>query len=70
MGMDDVARYRQHAANCLNVAQNTADPAAKLALLDMAQVWIMLAEEAERNGRLGDPAVQKTSTGPNDSASL
>ncbi len=29
-----------------------ADPNAKLALLDMVQIWIMLAEEAERNGGL------------------
>jgi hypothetical protein len=69
--MDNVARYRQHAANCLNIAQNSVDLAAKLALLDMAQVWFMLAEEAERNGgRLADPGVQEVSARPNDPARL
>jgi hypothetical protein len=60
MGMDDVGRYRKHAANCLSIAQHTADPKAKLALIDMAQIWVALAEEAERNGGLVlDPLTQK-----------
>jgi hypothetical protein len=50
--MNDMGRYRKYAASCLKFAQSTADPNAKLALLDMAQIWIMLAEEAERNGGL------------------
>ncbi len=38
-----------------------ADPNAKLALLDMVQVWIMLVEEAERNGGLVvDPITAET----------
>ncbi len=57
--MKDVGRYRQYAANCLKVAQSMADPNAKLALLDMVQVWIMLADEAERNGGLiVDPSAE------------
>jgi hypothetical protein len=47
---DGIARYRRHAANCLSGAQSAADPRIKLALIDMAHVWVMLAEEAERNG--------------------
>ncbi len=43
-------RYRQHAANCLSGAQTAANASTKLALIDMAHVWVMLAEEAERNG--------------------
>ncbi len=46
-GMD---RYRQHAANCLNSARTAASANTRLALIDMARVWVMLAEEAERNG--------------------
>jgi hypothetical protein len=62
MGMNEVGRYREYAANCLNIAQNTADPNAKLTLLDMAQVWIVLAQEAERNGELRpDPVTRKSS---------
>lgn len=63
-----MGRHRKYAANCLKFAQGTADPNAKLALLDMAQVWIMLAEEAERNGRLLlDPVTQKASARPSHS---
>jgi hypothetical protein len=66
--MDDVGRYRRHAANCLGIAQSTADPKAKLALIDMAQIWIMLAEEAERNGGLVlDPLTPKTAATSNPS---
>jgi hypothetical protein len=65
MGMHDVTRtvgrYRKQAADCLTMAQTTVDPNSKLALVDMAQVWIMLAEEAEENGGLRlDPLSQKT----------
>ncbi len=45
-----MGRYRQHAANCLRTAQTAASASTKLALIDMAHVWVMLAEEAERNG--------------------
>lgn len=67
IGPNGVGRYRKYAANCLAFAQNTADPSAKLALLDMAQVWIVLAEEAERNGGpLIDPATRKISARPSN----
>jgi hypothetical protein len=56
----NVGRYRKQAANCLKTAQTTADPNARLALIDMAQVWIMLAEEAERNGGLGRDSLRRT----------
>jgi hypothetical protein len=66
--MNDMGRYRKYAANCLKFAQSTADPNAKLALVDMAQIWIMLAEEAERNGGLLlDPVTRKASARPSDS---
>jgi hypothetical protein len=52
MGINDVLRYREYATNCVQIAQNVADPAAKLALLDMAQVWMMLAERTDRDGGL------------------
>lgn len=41
--------YRRNAANCLRVAERTADVAARATLLDMAQSWRFLAEQAERN---------------------
>jgi hypothetical protein len=65
----NVVRYRKQAANCVKTAQNTADPNAKLALIDMAQVWIMLADEAEQNGGLLlDRAARKNSTRPGHSS--
>jgi len=45
--MNLVARYRQYAANCLNVAKQVADPTIRASLVDMAQVWMTLAEQTE-----------------------
>jgi hypothetical protein len=63
-----VARYRKQAANCIRTAATTADPNAKLALIDMAQVWIMLADEAEQNGGLVLDRAGKNSTRPGHSS--
>lgn len=41
--------YRRNAADCLRMAERTADLAARASLLDMAQSWRVLAEQAERN---------------------
>ena len=41
--------YRRNAADCLRMAERTADLAARATLLDMAQSWRVLAEQAERN---------------------
>jgi hypothetical protein len=41
--------YRRNAADCLRMAERTADPTARAALLDMAQSWRVLAEQADRN---------------------
>ena len=43
------ARYREHAAKCVTMAQRFADAAEKLELLDMAQAWLALAEQAAKN---------------------
>jgi hypothetical protein len=43
------ARYREHAAKCFMLAQRFGDTAEKLELLDMAQAWLALAEQAEKN---------------------
>jgi len=42
-------QYRLFAAHCIGIAQETAEADRKLALLDMAQAWIALAEQAEKN---------------------
>jgi hypothetical protein len=56
-----VGRYRKQAADCLTMARAALDPNTKLALVDMAQVWVMLAEESEQNGGLrADSLPRKT----------
>lgn len=43
------ARYREYAAKCLIVAKKQENAGEKLALIDMAQAWVSLADQAERN---------------------
>jgi hypothetical protein len=45
-----VTRYRDYAANCVKIAQEISDAVGKLSLLNMAQAWIALADQAEKNG--------------------
>jgi hypothetical protein len=42
--------YRRHAAECLTIADDTAtNPENKMLLIAMAQAWLRLAQQAERN---------------------
>jgi hypothetical protein len=41
-----VERYRSYAARCVRISRNVSDSAAKLVLLEMAQSWLKLAEQA------------------------
>jgi len=41
-----VERYRSYAARCIAISRNVSDPAGKLVLLEMAQSWLKLAEQA------------------------
>jgi hypothetical protein len=43
------ARYRECAAKCFMIARTFDDVPEKLSLLDMAQAWMALAEQAEKN---------------------
>jgi hypothetical protein len=45
-----IAGYRLNAANCVDLAQEFADPERKLAMLDMAAAWLKLAEISEQFG--------------------
>jgi hypothetical protein len=45
-----VAAYRLHAAKCIEIAHRSSDLESKLVLLDMAQSWLALAEQAIKNG--------------------
>jgi hypothetical protein len=41
--------YRLYASHCVEIAQETANPDRKAALLVMAQAWLVLADQAEKN---------------------
>ena len=46
LGVEVVERYRSYAARCLAISRNVSDPTGKLLLLEMAQSWLKLAEQA------------------------
>jgi hypothetical protein len=41
-------QYRQYAADCVRVAQQVNDPADKATLLQMAKMWLGLADLVEK----------------------
>jgi hypothetical protein len=47
--MSRSAEYRRKAAACLLLAEQTSDEEAKLRMLDTAQSWRFLANQADRN---------------------
>jgi hypothetical protein len=52
------AEYRQSAAECLRLAQQTDDSGSKALYFQMAQAWIKLADDIET--RPADDAVSTT----------
>ena len=46
--MAHTGEYRAHAATCVQLAQHTADPQSKIALLDMARAWLALLQQGEK----------------------
>jgi hypothetical protein len=46
---DLVERYRSYAAECVRLAQDVSVLKQKLTLLDMAQSWLALADQALKN---------------------
>ena len=50
-GREAARQYRLRARHCLEIAGDLSDPKEKLAMLDMAQAWSKLAEQAKKNGR-------------------
>jgi hypothetical protein len=45
--------YRQRAAECLRLANESGNPVHRASLLEMAQAWLLLYDQAEKN-RLTD----------------
>ena len=52
--MSNHQAYRNNAAKCLDMADKTVDVPIRLGLIDMAHVWLRLAEQAEKNDHI-DP---------------
>jgi hypothetical protein len=50
--MNESAKYRQTASKCYEAAKISSDPREKAKLLAMAQSWILLAVQADRNSHL------------------
>jgi hypothetical protein len=48
--------YRRFAEECLKLGQTTENQQTRAVLLQMAQVWLRLAEQNERNGNGSDEA--------------
>src|SRR5205085_9946313 len=46
-----VERYKEYAAECLRIAQQTADDAQKARLLEMAEAWRRLSEAAAKQDK-------------------
>jgi hypothetical protein len=44
-----VDQYRRRAAECLRIAGDLPDSSNRLLLIDMAQSWLLLAQQAEKN---------------------
>jgi hypothetical protein len=50
--MSEAQKYRQHARHCVEISADFSDQTSKLLLLEMAQAWIKLADQAEKNQTL------------------
>jgi hypothetical protein len=50
--MGKTEEYRQYAKECLRLAAAIGGPQARAALLQMAQVWFRLAQDAEKPSRI------------------
>jgi hypothetical protein len=66
----DPKDYREHAKRCLQIAQETTNPALRSSLQEIAQQWLRLAADLEATKPLleewGDPcASQLQQGGPN-----
>jgi len=48
-GAELVALYRLHAAQCVNLSHRFSRSNSKVMLLHMAQSWVILANQAEKN---------------------
>jgi hypothetical protein len=43
-----VDKYRRHAVECLRIAEGIPESLNRMVLIDMAQSWLLLAQQAEK----------------------
>jgi hypothetical protein len=51
--------YQRMAGECVRLAHDCSDPVNKAVLLDMAQAWVRLAEQAGQEELIESPAQKK-----------
>jgi hypothetical protein len=51
MGVEMVSDYRERAAECVRLASETTNLQHRAALLEMAQSWLRLLDQAEKNAQ-------------------
>jgi hypothetical protein len=44
-----IDEYRRHAAECLRIAEDVIDSRYRISLVNMAESWLRLAQQAEKN---------------------
>lgn len=59
MGKEDVACYRLYSANCVELAERTADADRRVFLLRMGQRWARLADQVEKAERADSDAASR-----------
>jgi hypothetical protein len=47
-----VDKYRRHAVECLRIAEGIPESLNRMVLIDMAQSWLLLAQQAEKTDAL------------------
>jgi hypothetical protein len=58
LSKEDAACYRLYAANCLELAEHSGEADRKLFLLRIAQGWVNLADQIERQEAAQDAALE------------
>jgi hypothetical protein len=43
--------YRKRASECVRIARESTNPLHRISLLEMAQAWMLLQDQAERNSQ-------------------
>ena len=52
--MSAAETYRQHAGDCVRLAQSISSPEDRALLMEMAAMWLRLAERAESMAKTSD----------------